>query len=132
MLLIDALNQIIDDGIEAARSDYLKPGDKPKLDGSIHGFEECRGRSPDEIADLLVAASEKVVEVFREQSPQYWFWRCRQAEIEWVANVLSHIMVAQGWAPIAMMTARGGMKAAEIIGVAAAPPRAASSRGGAG
>jgi hypothetical protein len=33
------------------------------------------------------------------------------------ANVLSNIMQAQGWPPIGTMTARGAMKAAEIIGV---------------
>ena len=117
MLLNDALNQIIDDGIEAARADYSKPRDKLKRDGSILGFEECRGKAPAEISALLSAAGEKMIEAHREQSPQYWYWSCRQAEIEWVANVLSCIMAAQGWPPIAMMTARGHLKAAEIIGV---------------
>jgi hypothetical protein len=40
-------------------------------------------------------------------------------EIEWVANVLSNILVAQGMLPIGDMTARGRLKAAEIIGVEA-------------
>jgi hypothetical protein len=34
-----------------------------------------------------------------------------------VANVLSNILVANGTLPIATMTARGRLKAAEIIGV---------------
>lgn len=118
MLLNDALNQIIDDGIEAARADYTKPCDKLKLKGAIKGFNECRGKSPDEISALLVIAGEDCTNAHQQQSPQYWYWRCRQAEIEWVANVLSCIMDAQGWPPIGMMTVRGGMKAAEIIGVA--------------
>jgi hypothetical protein len=37
------------------------------------------------------------------------YWRCRALEIEWVANVLSNILDAQGLPPIGMMTARGGM-----------------------
>jgi len=39
---------IIDDGIEAARLDYPKPGDILKREGSIAGFEACRGKSPAE------------------------------------------------------------------------------------
>jgi hypothetical protein len=115
--LNDALNHIIDDGIEAARADYSKPRDKLKLEGSILGFKECRGKSPAEISALLAEAGEKMWQAHREQSPQYWYWRCRQAEIQWIANVLSCIMQAQGWPPIAMMTARGAVKAAEVIGV---------------
>lgn len=118
MNLNDALNWIIDDGIEAARADYKKPKDKLKLDGAIRGFEECRGKSPDEIVALYAEAGERQQQAFFDQAADYWYWRCRQAEIEWVMNVLSNIMHAQGWPPIGMMTMRGAMKAAEIIGVA--------------
>ena len=45
MTLIDALNAIIDDGIEAARHDYAKPRDTLKREGSIQGFEECGGKT---------------------------------------------------------------------------------------
>lgn len=117
MLLVDALNHIIDDGIEAARADYRKPADTLKREGAIQGFEECRGKEPAAIAALLAEANERTFHAYREQDPRYWFWRCRAAEIEWVANVLSCIMHAQGWKPIAIMTTRGALKAAEIIGV---------------
>ena len=117
MLLVDALNHIIDDGIEAARNDYLKPEDKLKLDGSIQGFEDCRCKSPTEITDLVIKANQVVNEKHREQTDDYWYWRCRVLEIEWVANVLSHILITNGHPAISMMTARGGLKAAEIIGV---------------
>ena len=118
MLLIDALNQIIDDGIEAARADYTKPRDKLKLDGSVRGFEDCRGKNPKEILDLIRRAEATCTVKHREQANDYWYWRCRALEVAWVANVLSHILVANGHLPIAMMTARGGLKAADIIGVA--------------
>jgi hypothetical protein len=39
MTLNDALNQIIDDGIEAARADYSKPRDTLRRDGAIAGLE---------------------------------------------------------------------------------------------
>jgi hypothetical protein len=118
MNLNDCLNAIIDDGIEAARADYAKPHQADKREGSVKGFEDCRGKAPDEIARLLIEANERAWQAMREQASDYWYWRCRAAEIEWVANVLSNIMHAQGWPPISMMTARGAMKAAEIIGVA--------------
>lgn len=117
MNLNDALNHIIDDGIESARADYIKPEDKLKLEGSISGFEECRGKSPSEISALLVTAEERTLEAYRNKSPQYWYWRCYELEIQWVANVLSCIMHAQGWTPIGAMTANGLLKASEIIGV---------------
>jgi hypothetical protein len=63
MTLNDALNQIIDDGIEAARADYSKPRDTLRRDGAIAGLEDCRGKSPQEIAALLVSAGKKVMEV---------------------------------------------------------------------
>jgi hypothetical protein len=44
MLLVDALNFVIDDGIEAARVDYPKPRDILKREGAIAGFEECRNK----------------------------------------------------------------------------------------
>jgi len=124
MLLIDAINKIIDEGIEGACRDYSEPRNKSKREGSVKGFEDCRGKSPAEIEALLLAASEASQRAFidvnegRMTSDEYWYWRCRTIEIEWVTNVLSHIMVAQGWAPIGIMTAKGGLQAARIIGVA--------------
>ena len=122
MTLNDALNQIIDDGIEAARADYSKPRDTLKRDGAIAGLEDCRGKSPEQIRGLLTAAGQKVMEARGVPSPQYGYWRCREAEIEWVLNVLICLMVAQGHPPLGTMTARGNLKAAEIIGVRAALP----------
>jgi hypothetical protein len=119
MLLVEALNHIIDDGIEAARLDYAQPGDTLKREGAIAGFEECRNKEPAEIAALLAEAHARVRQAICEGDPRYWYWRCRALEIEWVANVLSNILDAQGLPPIGMMTARGRLKAAEIIGVEA-------------
>ena len=117
MNLNDCLNWIIDDGIEAARADYTRPDQGLWLEGSIAGFEECRGKTPPEIADLILAARLRADQAMRDEDARYWYWRCRSLEIEWVANVLSNIMMAQGWPAIGIATYRGLMKAAEIIGV---------------
>jgi hypothetical protein len=84
--LSDVLNQIIDDGIEAARADYTKPSQKLKLEGSIKGFEDCRGKAPAEIVALMVEANERAYKAMRDKEPteHYWYWRCRAAEVEWV------------------------------------------------
>ena len=120
MLMIDALNQIIDDGIEAARLSYSKPRDKQKLEGSIRGFEDCRDKAPDEIATLLLEANATAqgLRAGMGVPDDYWYWRCRALEIEWTANVLSAILDANGLDPIVPFTGQGVMKAAEIIGVA--------------
>jgi hypothetical protein len=122
MLLADALNCIIDDGIEAARHDYATPRHFLKREGAIDGFEACRNKSPAEIAALLAEANERAHQAMREDDPRFWFWRCRALEIAWVANVLASILDAQGLPPIGTMTVRGRLKAAEIIGVAEARP----------
>jgi hypothetical protein len=67
----------------------------------------------------LAEANERARQAMLERDPRYWYWRCRALEIEWVANVLSNILDAQGLPPIAMMTVRGRLKAAEVIGVSA-------------
>jgi hypothetical protein len=121
-MLLRALNAIVDDGIEAARHDYAKPRDTLKREGAIQGFEDCRNKEPAEIAALLVEANERAYQGMLENDPQYWFWRCRALEVEWVVNVLSSILVANGMLPIGNMTARGMLKAAEIIGVVESRP----------
>ena len=116
MILADALNAIIDDGIEAARYDYREARNQQKMEGAIRGFEECRNRSPSQLVSLLCDASDRAEKARQERAADYWYWRCRHAEIEWVANVLSCILQAQGLDPLYTMTARGMMKAADIIG----------------
>jgi hypothetical protein len=106
VLLNDALNQIIDDGIETARADYLKSCDIATLNQRTAGFEACRGKTADQIAGLLAQQNRLGV------APGH-----REAVI-WVAEVLSCIMLVQGWKPICeMMSATAHMKAANIIGV---------------
>jgi hypothetical protein len=117
MMYFDALHAIIDDGIEAARLDYGKPHDKLKLDGALLGFEECRGKGPVEMAKLLTVAAERTSEAYRTQAVDYWYWRCRELEIEWVANVVSALLMHQGLPIIAPVTVRGLRKAMDIVGV---------------
>lgn len=117
MTLGEALERVISDGIEAARADYSRPGDELRRDGAVLGFEECRGKTPSELKRLLEIAEERANQAFRHEADDYWFWRCRAAEVGWVVNVVSCLMHEHGLAPVGIMTARGMLKAAEIVGV---------------
>jgi hypothetical protein len=111
------LTRIIDDGIAAARADYAN--DEDKREGSVEGFEACRGKAPLDILKLLTEAGAATLRAMREDDTHYWRIRCREAEIEWVANCVSAILINMGSAPLAshLPTARAVMKAAEVFGV---------------
>jgi hypothetical protein len=115
------LNKVIDDGIEAARRDYAAPEAARKLKGSIAGFEACRSKPPGEIAALLIKVHSEAMALWGgNDHDAYWEARCKEAEIEWVANVVSAALQANGQPEIVAPTCRGVMKAAEILGVKAA------------
>ncbi len=118
MNLAQAIDLIVDDGIEAARADYRRPDQAMKLAGSIRGFEDCRGKGIEDLVTLLEQSAQDTHAARQRQAPDYWFRRCRQVEVEWVANVVSAILINQGLRPICTVTARGMLKAADVIGVA--------------
>lgn len=137
----DFIHKLINMGIEAAKADYgLEKGPKgtqhgghhvsltedynaDKLAGSIDGFMECRGLRPDKIGELLADAQKKVHEAFIRVTEKeisygaYWRVVCRHAEIEWMANCVSAMLVNQGMEPIIPPTARAALTVAKIVGV---------------
>lgn len=109
------LTKVIDDGIEAAKKSYASRPDK--LRGALAGFESCRGKSPAELRSALDMA-EKATQAARIcRADNYWEVRCFEAEIEWVCNVVSAAMASQHAPTIVVPTARGLMKAADVLGV---------------
>jgi hypothetical protein len=113
----DVLNVVIDDGINAALQSYSKPYQSLKREGSIFGFNECRGLNAQKLAELLISAEKTTKDKMMKNSHDYWYWRCRHAEIEWVCNVMSAVLVSHNESPIASYSLRGMMKAVEILGV---------------
>jgi hypothetical protein len=119
MNYIEFLNRVINEGIDAAKSDYTDPKDKLRLDGSIAGFEACRDKQPGELIEVYNKAGSDCHTAFLEQKEDYWYYRCFQAEVEWVCNVVSAMMLNEGDSPLLswLPTANGAMKAASILGL---------------
>ena len=118
------LDRIINDGIAAAKADYKRPAQKAQLEGSIAGFEACREKGPSDLALLLGKAQANTHTAFRRvnereiSDEEYWKIRCFEAEVEWTCNCVSALTLSGSpWPPIVTPTARGVMKAAEIVGV---------------
>jgi hypothetical protein len=111
------LAQIIDEGVAAAKTDYTEERNKDKLKGSVEGFEACRGKSPAELKALLGETRERVKQAYLDEAENYFEIRCYEAEVEWVCNCVNAILMNEGQPIIVSPTARGMMKAAEVVGV---------------
>jgi len=114
----DFLNAIIDDGIESCREAYAGPADAERREGAIRGFEDCRGKTPAELLALKAEADRAIHDKMLEQAADYWFWRYRSLQVDWTLNVLSAAAHAHGRPAYVAPTARGMLKAADILGVA--------------
>ena len=112
----ELLTIVIEDGIEGARFSYKSPYNTIKLKGSLQGFAECRSKEVEELSELLKEAEETTKKAMLAQKPDYWFWRCRHLEIEWVCNVVSAVVYNENRPVIIQPTARGMLKASEILG----------------
>lgn len=112
------LNRVINEGISSATADYTDAKDKNRLDGSIAGFEACRDLTPNELVDMFKTASKYMNEAFGDKHSDYWYFRCYQAEVEWVLNVVCAMLYNQGLeVPVSHLpTYNGLMKAASILG----------------
>lgn len=109
------LEEIINGGIEGCKQDYSGPNDKDRLEGSIAGFEACRGKNPQQLFEEYSKASKLAEEAFSLLVENYWYFRCFQMEVEWVCNVVSAGTKIQllSWLP----TTAGVMRAGKILGV---------------
>lgn len=112
----DFLNKIIDDGIEECKIAYADQ--TYKLRGCLEGFNACRGKNDVELSELLTAASEQVGKAYGKGNPgPYWQTRMKLAQIEFVCNVVSAVLMNNQKKPIIAPTAIGMQKAASILRV---------------
>lgn len=113
----ELLNAIIDDGVYEIETSYTRLDQRMKRDGGVAGFEACRGKSDEDLLRLLATAKDGASAACREQAADYWWHRMYEAQVEWTLNVLSAAMHANGVEPLTGYSARGVIKAADILGV---------------
>lgn len=115
----DLLNAIVDDAQSDLRMRLLCPDQRDKLEGGLHGLEECRMLDDDGILALRRLADADLDRA-NEQRLRNWMWyRWRVVQIDWVINVLSGAYIANGRSPLTDPTERGMLKVADILGVRA-------------
>jgi len=115
----DLLNAIIDDAMYEMRTTMLRIDQRPKLEGGLRGLEECRMLNDDGLLALRRRADADLDRAHDERRPDWMWYRWRLVEIDWVLNVLSCALVANGRLPLADHTQRGMLKVADILGVRA-------------
>ena len=118
MTYYDFLHQVIEGGIKGAKRDYLN--EAHKLEGSLAGFEACRNKLPSVLREVLTNARQATQTSIMLRVPEgkneYWKMRCYELEVEWVCNVVSVMLLNQGLESIVPPTARGAIRAHEILG----------------
>jgi len=131
MIWDEFLTRIVDDGIGSVKSDEHFTKHPKRLAGSIRGFESCRGKSYEDLAQLLVEANRKAHNVRCDQKDakpgsydieDYWEARYVAIQIEWVCNTASSAAAQHGAPSLVVTTARGLMNAARILGVDGSAP----------
>jgi hypothetical protein len=109
------LSAVIDAGLEAVHQDYHQPTQDDKRDGSVAGFNACRDKDPEELADLLTRAHSETSRAQIENRDNYWWYRCYELEVGWVCNVVSALLVATDKPIIIPPTLRGTLQASKIL-----------------
>jgi hypothetical protein len=112
------LDQLINKGIDGVEKHYPNEEQSHKREGSIAGFEACRGKNPVQLKQLLIEAGEERETARQRRAKDYWHYRYKEVQIEFVCNAVSVCLVNQGQTPIIPPTARGMMAAANVVGVA--------------
>lgn len=115
----ELLDAIIDDGTTEVPMAYPRPDQRDKREGAIAGFAACRGLDDEDLKRLLAASREATGKAMASNDVRYWWHRMYELQVEWVLNVLSAAMAANGSTPPTGYTARGMLKAADVLGVAA-------------
>lgn len=116
MNLQDFITRIIDDGIVAAKERYSHPNHKLKLDGSIKGFEACRGKTVVQLVRLLDMANLATKDSRENRLPNHRWYRYYQLQVKWVCVCVSVVLVNEDLIPITCPTRLGFDKTVELIG----------------
>lgn len=77
----------------------------------------CKDKSPDEIACILEIAKNKTVVAQLHEDSDYWFFRCKELEIEWVLTcVKAYTCIRDGKLPHGTL-GRAWQKTCDVLGI---------------
>lgn len=112
----DFLTKVVEESTKAASRDYAARTKKAHREGSIAGLKACLDKSPPQLALLLERAERvhKKTIATKTNIGRYWRVRCFFAEVEWVCNVMSVILMTQGMPTIVPPTQRAAKFASEL------------------
>lgn len=109
------LDRIVDDGIVSVREHLSRPDQTDKLDGSVKGFEACRGLSDQELRDLLAACETAWMDARNRRDGDIEWFRWYWLQVEWTANCLSVWLMQQNQPVIVQPTARAALNVERIL-----------------
>lgn len=121
MDMVQILERVIDEGIVAAKADRLNSLEHNHacLEGSLAGFEACRGKDAAGLKEVLTRACKATNEAFKEEvsgmRDKYWYSRCFKDKVDFVCSVISVLLMVQGLPPITNYTADGVKMANKIL-----------------
>lgn len=114
----DFLRRVIEESIKNCKEDFARRTAtyKTELPASVAGLEACRDKSPPQLAQLLERARKVNQIAYRQQTDinRYWQVTAFMAEVEWVCNVVSVVLINQGIAYLVPPTTSAVILASRI------------------
>ncbi len=120
MLVAEFLEFLLDDALEDARERASRLRDALAFAAVERALAECRaalvGDLRQGLADLLLQAREDARAALVADQPDRWFWFVREAQVEWIAEVVSVLLLQHGL-PTVVPPGRGAaLEAARLVG----------------
>lgn len=120
MLIRDFLNILLDDTLEEARMRRKGPQAALAFEGAAQAISDCREamsgeKMPQRLEALLAQA--RIDSAAATGKADEWFWMAREMHVEWIARVVSVILLSHGQQPILPPSREAAMEAARLIGL---------------
>ncbi|MFC7739455.1 hypothetical protein ACFQX4_27775 [Roseomonas sp. GCM10028921] len=127
MKLSDFLLFLIEDVMEEARMKHLQHPDIVSYYATKTALRECSTALMTDTADRSIAALLRRAQedtAFAADSTAEWYWLCREAVVEWIAEVFSVILLHRRAETIVPPGRNAAIAAARILGVVPVEPNA--------
>jgi len=118
MLIRDFLNLLLDDTLEDVRLRYCKPADAMAFQGAERAMQECRaalyGEGMTDQLRALVAEAKRHSAAAAGEADE-WFWVTRDMYVEWIARVISVVLVSHRCSAILPPSRAAALEAARLL-----------------